>query len=275
MEWRTRSRKGRVAAGPRVPRRERRLPRHLRRASISNAAAHARRPQTPTMCHDRRATSELGQQGMRTPTAGRPCIMTGTGRSGGTLSPGRPGLCPCQPEAECARGPGRKGRALRSRAAGPAGQSASSAPLHFPGRCGVSPAEGVTGDETTAPAQGKAFPTRNMLHRFRGMEIAVPVQAAPAMRCFPPRSIDPGIQNGDMRMATWRPCIPDVLRSGKSPGKSAPWTRDRVTGEYLTGGADDRTGAGVPLARLFCQYGRGKDAVHFSGQDPCHCAAGL
>jgi hypothetical protein len=105
MEWRTRSRKGRVAAGPRVPRRERRPPRHLRRASTSNAGAHARRPQTPTMCHDRRATSELGQQEMRTPTAGRPCIMTGTGRSGGTLSPRRPGLCPCQPEAACARGP--------------------------------------------------------------------------------------------------------------------------------------------------------------------------
>ena len=105
MEWRTRSRKGRVAAGPRVPRRERRPPRHLRRASTSNAGAHARRPQTLTMCHGRRATTELGQQEMRTPTAGRPCIMIGTGRSGGTLSPGRPGLCPCQPEAACARGP--------------------------------------------------------------------------------------------------------------------------------------------------------------------------
>jgi hypothetical protein len=59
----------------------------------------------PTMRHDRRASSVTGQQTRRTPTAGRPCIMTGTGRSGGTLSPGRPGLCPCQPEAECARGP--------------------------------------------------------------------------------------------------------------------------------------------------------------------------
>lgn len=105
MAWRTRSRKGRVAADPTVPRRERRPPRRLRRVSTSNAGAHARRPQTPTMRHDRRATSELRQEEMRTPAAGRPCIMKWTGRSGGTLSPGRPGLCSCKPEAECARGP--------------------------------------------------------------------------------------------------------------------------------------------------------------------------
>ena len=131
MEWRTRSRQGRVAAGPSVPRRERRPPRHLRRASTSNAGAHARRPQTFTMRHDRRAASELGQQTMRTPTAGRPCIMTGTGRSGGTLSPGRPGLCSCQPKAECARGPDQGMPRPQERIVRCAGQSASSAPLRF------------------------------------------------------------------------------------------------------------------------------------------------
>jgi|GEM_PF-6832565 len=158
MEWRTRSRQGRVAAGPSVPRRERRPPRHLRRASTSNAGAHARRPQTFTMRHDRRAASELGQQTMRTPTAGRPCIMTGTGRSGGTLSPGRPGLCPCQPEAECARGPRQEmsrpqeqGReALRDRA------------RHQPRSAsrGVAGCPRSTGGrrQALAPAQGKAFP---------------------------------------------------------------------------------------------------------------------
>jgi hypothetical protein len=41
---------------------------------------------------------------------------------------------------------------------GPAGQSASSASLRLPGRCGVSPLEGVAGDDHLAPAQGKAFP---------------------------------------------------------------------------------------------------------------------
>jgi hypothetical protein len=64
-------------------------------------------------CSDRLAhdcsIGEFNQQTMRTPTAGRPCIMTWTGRSGGTLSPGRPGLCPCQPEAACARGPWQEG----------------------------------------------------------------------------------------------------------------------------------------------------------------------
>jgi hypothetical protein len=52
-----------------------------------------------------------------------------------------------------------KRRALRSRPTRPAGQSASSAPLRFPGRCGgISPLEGVAGDSVAAPAQGKAFP---------------------------------------------------------------------------------------------------------------------
>jgi hypothetical protein len=148
MEWRTRSRKGRVAAGPRVPRRERRPPCPLRRASASNAGAHARRPQTLTMCHDRRATSELGQQTMRTPTAGRPCIMTGTGRSGGTLSPGRPGLCPCQPEAACARGPWQERPRPQEQGRRTCGTERVISPAPLPafslaGRCGVSPLEGV------------------------------------------------------------------------------------------------------------------------------------
>lgn len=67
--------------------------------------AEARRPQTVLQFHARRATSELRQHTMRTPIAGGSCIMTGTGRSGGTQSPGRPVLFSCQPEAECARGP--------------------------------------------------------------------------------------------------------------------------------------------------------------------------
>lgn len=163
MEWRTRSRQGRVAAGPSVPRRERRPPRHLRRASTSNAGAHARRPQTPTMRHDRRATSELGQQTRRTPTVGRPCIMTWTGRSGGTLSPGRPGLRLCQPEAACARGPLRQtprpqeqGREdLRDRA------------RHQPrsvskGRCGVSPLEGDGRSRNNGSGAGEGFPRHTM-----------------------------------------------------------------------------------------------------------------
>jgi hypothetical protein len=164
MEWRTRSRKGRVAAGPRVPRRARRPLRHLRRASTSNAGAHARRPQTLSMYHDRRATSELGQQGMRTPTAGRPCIMTGTGRSGGTLSPGRPGLCPCQPEAVCARGPWqeRPRPQEQDRRACGTERVISPAPLHafsLPGRCGVSPLEGVAGDRRWLRPRGRHSPS--------------------------------------------------------------------------------------------------------------------
>lgn len=57
----------------------------------SNAGAQdARRPHHSPVPHDRRATSELRQQTMRTPSAGRHAIMTGIGRSGGTLSPGGP-----------------------------------------------------------------------------------------------------------------------------------------------------------------------------------------
>lgn len=158
MEWRTRSRKGRVAAGPRVPRRERRPPRHLRRASTGNAGAHARRPQTLTMCHGRRATSELGQQEMRTPTAGRPCIMIGTGRSGGTLSPGRPGLCPCQPEAACARGPWQERPRPQEQARRTCGTERVISPAPLPG--GVAGRPRSKGSPETAPAQaqGKAFP---------------------------------------------------------------------------------------------------------------------
>lgn len=59
----------------------------------------------PTLRNARRATSELRQQTTRTPTAGRQRIMTGIGRSGGTLSPGRPGPRSFRPEAACARGP--------------------------------------------------------------------------------------------------------------------------------------------------------------------------
>ena len=51
-----------------------------------------------------------------------------------------------------------KRRALKSKANGLAEKSASPAPLRFLGRCGESPADGVAGYSTAAPAQGKAFP---------------------------------------------------------------------------------------------------------------------
>lgn len=58
---------------------------------------------------------------------------------------------------ECMRGQIKKPRP-QEQAARPAGKSASSAPLILPGALRGVPAEGVDGDSTAAPAQGKAFP---------------------------------------------------------------------------------------------------------------------
>lgn len=156
MEWRTRSRKGRVAAGPTVPRRERRPPRHLRRAYTSNAGAHARRLQIPTMCHDRRATSELGQPIMRTPTAGGPCIMTWTGRSGGTLSPGRPVLRSCRRRRSACGAQDKRSRALRSRAARHCGTERviSPVPLDASTIWGAAGCPRLKGKPETGPGSG-------------------------------------------------------------------------------------------------------------------------
>lgn len=101
----------------------------------SNAGARdARRPHHHRpVPHDRRATSELRQQMTRSPFAGRQCIMARIGRFGGTLSPGGAILGKWLPKTESARGPLRKAPRPQERIIRCAGQSASSAPLLFPG----------------------------------------------------------------------------------------------------------------------------------------------
>lgn len=158
-KWKTRSRKGRVAADRTVPRRARRPPRHLRRVHTSNAGALQRAAIIPAdnalcqasgqrarpankahpdrrqaMHHDRDRTLR------RDPVAGQagPSFMPDGG--GVRAGPRTTGAAPS--------GAGPKG---------PAGQCASTAPLRLPVRCGVSPLEGVAGDGHLAPAQGKAF----------------------------------------------------------------------------------------------------------------------
>lgn len=208
-------RRGRVAAGRTVPRRARRPSRHLRRALASNAGAYARRPQTSTMWHDRRATSEPDQQEMRTPTAGRPCLTTGTGRAGGTLSPGRPGLWSCRPEAECARGPWQErprpqeqGREdLRDRAR-PQPRSASRGVAGCPRLKGSA--------ETARRLRRRGRPSPRSLHRerfahFKACSCSVLRGAKPSLPSVPnPRSGPFG--TGSLGKAVDEPCSePDRL----------------------------------------------------------------
>ena len=105
MQWRTRSSqwpgcgwpdRAQTGAPPTPP---------LPRAATDNAGAYPRRPHHLPVLDDRRAASELHPQTRRTPSAGGHGIMTGIGRSGGTLSPGRLILLWWPPKAECA-GPG-------------------------------------------------------------------------------------------------------------------------------------------------------------------------
>ena len=62
--------------------------------------------------------------------------------------------------SECVRGQSHKTLRPQERAVRRAGQSASSASLRFPGRCGVSPHEGGAGDSVAAPTWGRTFPTK-------------------------------------------------------------------------------------------------------------------
>lgn len=81
---------------------------------------------------------------------------------GGACRLSRTALAIMPAASACMRGPSAANAAPSGAGpSGPAGQSASSAPLRFQGRCGVSPHEGVGGDDAAAPAQGKTFPVEN------------------------------------------------------------------------------------------------------------------
>lgn len=67
----------------------------------------------------------------------------------------------------------------------------SPAPL-FPGRCGVSPPEGVAGDGTAAPAQGKAFPSMTLGTRTINLAVQLSVLIPPNAK-----SIDSHMANLD------------------------------------------------------------------------------
>jgi len=164
MQWKTRSRQGRVAAGRTVPRRARRPPRPFRRAATSHAGARMRAVRSPLpVPHGARATSELHKQTTRTPSAGRLCLMAGIGRSGGTLSPGRPILLPCRPEAAGAGGPKRQAPRPQEQGRRTCGTERviSPAPLP-PGAMRGVPARRGSRRRELAPAQGKAFPARKV-----------------------------------------------------------------------------------------------------------------
>ena len=140
----------------------------------------------PTMRHDWRATSELDQQTMRTPSAGRPSIMTGTGRSGGTLSPGRPGLRSCQPEAACVRGPWQERPRPQERDRRACGTERVISPARLDafsiwGRCGVSPLEAVA-RKGNGSGPGDGFPRAPCFKGFVAMEIVAHVRYSRADR---------------------------------------------------------------------------------------------
>lgn len=177
MEWRTRSRQGRVAAGPSVPRRERRLPRHLRRASASNAGAHARRPQTPPcVMTGERPASSASKQGAPRPQAGHASWPGPDAPAGPCRRAGRAFAHACRRRS--ARGAqGRKCRALRSRAGRTCGTERVISPAPLPGALRGVPARRGGRRQALAPAQGKAFPHRSR-YEFRdsGMHRQRPMQ---------------------------------------------------------------------------------------------------
>lgn len=102
--------------------------------------------------------------------------MAGIGRSGGTLSPGGPILKHMTAGDGERAGPLAKGTAPSGAHRKMRGTERvlSPAPFH-PGRCGVSPLEGVAGDDWSAPAQGKTFPLQDPLARLPGASAGPPL----------------------------------------------------------------------------------------------------
>ena len=147
----------------------------LPRAATDNAGAYPRRPHHLPVLDDRRAASELHPQTRRTPSAGGHGIMTGIGRSGGTLSPGRLTLLWWPPKAECARGPVRKTPRPQEQDRRACGTERviSPAPLHtlfLPGRCGVGPARRGRRRRPGGSGAGEGLPLRQLMHERVSLE---------------------------------------------------------------------------------------------------------
>lgn len=148
---------GRVAPGRAGPSRERRA---LRLTGPNRQRRRVpRRPQQP----NRAGIAPSGQrdrQGKNShPERRRMSLKSLRRRQAGVCRLAWPALAPVAAEVRVRAGPVPKRRARRSAAEGRAGPSASPAPLRFPGALRGIPAEGVAGDDKSAPAQGKAFPS--------------------------------------------------------------------------------------------------------------------
>ena len=132
------------------------------RHPLTLPADAGRRASSQRDCHDRRPHPE-GRRWLL------PCSCR---RKGGACRLSKPAHETMIAGSECVRGLLVKRCARRSAQERRAGPCATSAPLRFSGRCGVSPLEGVAGDRIAAPAQGKAFPLNSLIHSTRVIDFA-------------------------------------------------------------------------------------------------------
>lgn len=219
-EWRSRPQRsggpapeqggGRVAPGRAGPSRERRPPRltgpNRQRRRVP------RRPQQP--CQDGIAPSgQRDRQGKNShPERRRRSLKSLRRRQAGACRLAWPALAPVAAEVRVRAGPFPKRRARRSEAEGRAGPSASPAPLRFPGRCGVSPLEGVAGAVRRLRLRGRLSPAPYAWASCDAPAALAPRhhvhRAAETVKCF--AHAQPYLLAGNAEFAANRGIIPSV-----------------------------------------------------------------